>query len=83
MFETYFSFSSTVFMKNIAKFDYFLLINDGTSMTRCEIIKIIYKINLNKIFEINKIINRTLQQLVRVVIKQICFFFNKCIKKKI
>ena len=83
MFKAYFSFSSTVFMKNIARFNYFLLIDDETSMTRCEIIKIIHKINLNKAFEINKIINKALRQLADVIIKQIHFFFDKCIKKKI
>ena len=56
-------------MKDVAKFDYFSLIDDETSMTRYEIIKIIHKINLNKIFKINEIINKTLQQLVRVIIK--------------
>ena len=70
-------------MKDIAKFNYFSLIDDEASMTRREIIKIIHKINLNKTFEINKIINKALRQFVRVIIKQICFFFDKCIKKKI
>ena len=69
MFEIYFLFSSTVFMKNVAKFDYFLSIDDETSMTNREIMKIIYKINLNKIFKINEIINGALRQLVRVVVK--------------
>ena len=69
MFEIHFSFLSTVFMKDIAKFNYSSSINDEASMTRCEIMKIIYKINLNKIFEINEIINRTLRQFVRVVVK--------------
>ena len=83
MFEIYFLFLLTMFMKNAAKFDYSSSIDDETSMTRREIIKIIYKINLNKIFEINEIINRTLQQFIRVIIEQICFLFDKCIKKKI
>ena len=69
MFEIYFSFSSTMFMKDVAEFDYFSLIDDEALMTRREIIKIIYKINLNKTFEINKIINTALRQLVRVIIK--------------
>ena len=83
MFEIHFSFSSTIFIKNVAKFNYFSSIDDKTSMTRRKIIKVIHKINLNKTFKINKIINKTLRQLARIVIKQICFFFNKCIKKKI
>ena len=83
MFETHFSFLSIMFMKDVAEFDYFSSINDETSMTHREIIKIIHNINLNKTFKINKIINRTLWQFARVIIKQIPFFFNKCIKKKI
>ena len=61
MFKVHFSFLLIIFMKNIAKFDYFSLIDDETSMTRREIIKIIHKINSNKIFKINKIINKTLR----------------------
>ena len=69
MFETHFLFLSTMFMKNIAEFNYFLLINDETSMTYREVMKIIHKINLNKIFKINKIINKTLRQFIRVVVE--------------
>ena len=83
MFETHFSFSSTIFMKNVAKFDYSSSVDDEASMTHREIMKIIYKINFNKIFEINEIINRMLRQFTRVIVKQIRFFFDKCIKKKI
>ena len=78
-----FHFSSTIFIKNVKKFNYFSLIDDEASMTRCEIIKIIHKINSNKAFEINEVINKTLQQFVHVIIKQIRFIFNKSIKKKI
>ena len=69
MFKIYFLFSSTMFMKDVIKFDCFLLIDDETLMTRREIMKIIHKINLNKTFEINEIINKTLRQFVRVVIE--------------
>ena len=72
-----------MFIKNVEEFNYFLSINDGTSMTRREIMKVIYKINSNKTFKINKIINKVLQQLARIVVEQIRFFFDKCIKKKI
>ena len=58
-----------MFMKNIEKFDYSSSIKDGTPITRREIMKVIYKINSNKAFEINKIINRALRQLARIVIK--------------
>ena len=83
MFEVHFSFSSTVFMKDVAEFDYFSSVNDEASVTRREMMKVIYKINLNKAFEINEIINRTLRQFVRVVVEQICFFFDRCIKEGI
>ena len=83
MFEAHFSFSSTMFMKNVKKFDYSSSIENETSMTRREIIKVIHKINSNKTSEINEVFNRTLRQLVHVVIKQIRFFFDKCIKKRI
>ena len=69
IFKIHFSFLSMMFMKNVAEFDYFSSIDDETSMTRRKIIKIIHKINLNKAFEINEIINKMLQQLARVVIK--------------
>ena len=83
MFKTCFLFSSTMFIKDAAKFNYFSSIDDGASMTYREIIKIIYKINSNKTFEINKVINKTLRQFVCVVVEQIYFLFNKYIKKKI
>ena len=83
MFEIHFSSSLIMFMKDVAKFNYSSLIDDETSMTRREIMKIIHKINSNKTFKINKIINKTLRQFVRVIIKQIHSFFDKYIKKKI
>ena len=61
MFEIYFSFLLTMFIKDVAKFDYFLLINNETSMIHREIMKIIHKINLNKTFKINEIINKVLR----------------------
>ena len=83
MFKAHFSFLSTVFMKDVAEFDYSSSIDDEASMTRREIMKIIYKINLNKALEINEIINKALRQFARVIVEQICFLFDKCIKKKI
>ena len=56
-------------MKNIIKFDYSSSTDDETSMTYREIIRIIHKINSNKTFKINKIINKTLRQFVRVIIE--------------
>ena len=69
MFKIYFSFSSTIFIKNVEKFNYFLLIDDETSITHREIIKIIHKINSNKTFKINEIINKTLRQLICVIVE--------------
>ena len=82
IFKIYFSLSSTVFIKNVTKFDYFSLIDDETSMTRREIMRIIHKISSDKIFKINKIINKALRQFADVIIEQIRFFFDKCIKKE-
>ena len=83
MFKIHFLFLLIVFMKDVAEFDYFSSVDDETSITHRKIMKIIHKISSNKIFKINEIINKTLRQLARVVVEQICSFFNKCIKKKI
>ena len=69
MFKTHFSFSLTMFMKDVAEFDYFLSVDDEASMTRREMMKVIHKINSNKTLEINEIINKTLRQLARVVVE--------------
>ena len=69
MFEIYFSFLSIMFIKNIKEYEYFSLIHDETSMTRREIMRIIHKINLNKTFKINEVINKALQQFIHVIIK--------------
>ena len=83
MFKIHFSFSSIVFMNDIKKFVYFSSTDDDETMTRREIIKIVYKINSNKMSKVNEIINKMLRQFARIIIKQIYFFFNKCIKKNI
>ena len=83
MFEIHFSFLLIVFMNDIKKFIYLSSTNDNETMTCHEIMKIVYKMNSNKTLKINKIINKTLQQLARIIIKQIYFLFNKCIKKNI
>ena len=76
-------FSLIIFINDIEKFVYFSSTNDDKTMTRCEIIKIVYKINLNKTLKINEIINKSLRQLARVIIEQIHFLFDKCIKENI
>ena len=83
IFKIYFSFSSIVVMNNIKRFVYFSSIKNDKTMTRREIIKVVYKINSNKVSKINEIINKMLRQLARVIIKQIHFLFNKCIKENI
>ena len=83
MFKTHFSSSSTIFMNDIKKFVYFSSTNDDETMTRREIMKVIYKINSNKTLRINEIINKALRQFVRVIIEQIRSFFDKCIKESI
>ena len=60
MFKIHFPFSSIIFINDIEKYVYFLLIKNDETMTRCEIMKIVYKINLNKMLKINEIINKAL-----------------------
>ena len=77
MFEIHFSFSSIIFMNDIEKFIYFSSTDDDETVTRREIIKIVYKINLNKMLKVNEIINKTLRQFAQIIIKQIHFFFRQ------
>ena len=83
MFKIYFSFSSIIFMNNIKKFVYFSSTKDDETVTCREIMKIVYKINLNKMSKVNEIINKTLRQFARVIIEQIHFLFDRCIKESI
>ena len=83
MFEIHFLFSSIVFMNDIEKFVYSSSADDDETMTRREVMKVVYKISSNKVLKINEIINKTLRQLARVIIEQICFFFDRCIKENI
>ena len=83
MFEIHFSSSSIIFMNDIERFVYSSSTNDDETVTRREIIKIIYKINSNKTSKINEVINKALRQLARIIIKQIHFLFDKCIKEDI
>ena len=69
MFKIHFSFSLIIFMNDIEKFIYFLLTDDDETMTRRKIMKVVYKINSNKASKINEIINKTLQQFARIIIK--------------
>ena len=46
-----------------------------------EIMKVVYKINLNKTSKINKIINKALRQLARIIIKQTHFFSTNALKR--
>ena len=69
MFEICFLFSSIISINNIKNSFYSLLIDDKKTIINCNIIKIVYKINSNKMLKINEIINKTLRRLVDVVIK--------------
>ena len=69
MFEIHSSFSSIIFMNDIEKFIYFSSTDDDETITCREIMKIVYKINLNKILKINEIINKTLRRLARKIIE--------------
>ena len=52
-------------------------------MINRKLIKVVYKIDINKILKVNKVINKALKQLVAIVMKQIHSFFNKYIKESI
>ena len=70
-------------MNDIEKFVYFSSTSDDETVTRREIMKIVYKISLNKTLKVNEIINKALRQFARVIIEQIRSLFDKCIKKGI
>ena len=70
-------------MNDIKKFVYLLLTENDETMTHREIMKVVYKINLNKALKINKIINKTLRQFARIIIEQIYILFDKYIKEDI
>ena len=83
IFKIYFAFSLIIFMNDIEKFVYFSSTDNDETMTHRKIMKIVHQINSNKMLKINKVINKTLRQLARIIIKQIYFLFDKCIKKNI
>ena len=78
MFKAYFSSLSTIFTKDIKAFFYLTLTSDENMMTSYEVIKTVYKVELNKALKMNKITNKTLRRFVDVVTKQFRFFFNRC-----
>ena len=69
IFKIYFLFSSIILINNIKKFFYSSSADNEKMMTNRKIIKVVYKIDLNKTSEINETINKMLQQLVNIVIK--------------
>ena len=69
MFKIHFSFSSIIFMNDIEKFVYFSSTENDETVTRRKVIKIVYKINSNKMSKVNEIINKALRQLARIIIK--------------
>ena len=83
MFKAHFSFSSTVFTKDIKTFFYFTSTSDEKTIINREIIKIVYKVESDKALKMNEITNRILQQFNDVAIKQLRFLFDRCIQKNI
>ena len=83
MFKIHFSSLSIVFMNDIERFVYLSSTDDDETMTCREIMKIVYKINSNKMSKINEIINKALRQLARIIIEQIRSFFDRYIKESI
>ena len=87
MFETHFSFLSTTFMKNVNEFNYSLLADDKILMTRHEIIKVIYEINLKKHSKLIKLLVKRCNCSLTFLSNKYIFFsintsrrkFNHCI----
>ena len=69
IFKIYFLSSSVVSTNNIKKSFYSLSTNDEKTMTNRKLIKVIHKIDINKILKVNEIINRALKQFVAIVMK--------------
>jgi len=61
IFQIYFSFLSIVSINNIKSFIYLILINNNKIVLKRKITKATYKAILDKILEINDIINRALK----------------------
>ena len=68
IFKIYFFFLSIILINDIEKFVYFSSTNDDKMITRRETIKVVYKINSNKMSKVNEIINKALRQLPRIII---------------
>ena len=67
IFEIYFSSSSVIFTNDIKELFYSLSTNDEETIINQKLIKIVHKINMNKISEVNKVINKMLKQFVAIV----------------
>ncbi len=67
IFRFYFSSLFTILINNLNKFSYLTFIIDKTILKR-EVIRAMHKATSNKTLKINDIINRTLQQLIRIIL---------------
>ena len=83
MFKIHLSFSSIISMNDIKIFFCSSSADDRKILISWKIIKIVYKIDSNKASEINEVINKTLRRFINIIIKQIRFLFDKCIKENI
>jgi hypothetical protein len=68
IFYFYFIFSSTILINDLNEFFYLISIKDNEIMLKRKVIKAMHKTTFNKISKINNIINRTLRQLIRIVL---------------
>ena len=57
MFKTHFLFLSMIFTNNIRKFFYSSSVSDEKTITNQKLKKVVYKIDINKILKVNKVIN--------------------------
>ncbi len=68
IFRFYFFSLSTILVNNLNKFFYLIFIKDDKIMSKRKVIKAMHKTTFNKILEINDVINRTLRQLIRIIL---------------
>ena len=69
MFEIHFLSLLIIFTNDIKEFFYSSSTNDEETITNRKLIRIVHKIDMNKISEINEMINRMLKQLIAIVTK--------------
>jgi hypothetical protein len=68
IFYFYFSSLLTILINDLNKFFYSIFMKDNKMMSKCKVIRAIYKTTSNKISRINNIINCVLQHLIFIIL---------------